>query len=93
MEFFQESKTDEAVRALDKMMVQYCEVFRDGELKKSDIKFLTQGDLVYVTAGDVIPADCLVLNSPGLSIDESMLTGESVPVIRPALTSHKEIKK
>ena len=33
MEFFQESKTDEAVRALDKMMVKYCEVFRDGELK------------------------------------------------------------
>lgn len=93
MEFFQESKTDEAVRALDKMMVQYCEVFRDGELKKMDIKFLASGDLVYVTAGDVIPADCLVLNSPGLSVDESMLTGESVPVIKPALTSHRELKE
>lgn len=82
MEFFQESKTDEAVRALDKMMVQYCEVFRDGAVKKMEIKYLVPGDYVYLTAGDSVPADGFISNSPGLQVDESMLTGESVSVVK-----------
>src|SRR3989339_329000 len=40
MEFFQEQKTDEAIGALDKMMVQYAEVYRDGFLKKMEIKYI-----------------------------------------------------
>lgn len=82
MEFFQETKTDEAVRALDKMMVQYAEVFRDNELKKIEVRFLVPGDYVYLTAGDRVPADGFILNSPGVQVDESMLTGESVSVIK-----------
>jgi len=85
MQFFQEQKTDEAVRALDKIMVQYCEVYRDGKHLKIDIKFLVPGDLVYLTAGDRVPADGIVLSSPGVMIDESMLTGESIAVIKEVL--------
>jgi len=82
MEFFQETKTDEAVRALDKMLVQFTEVFRDGKIFQLDIKFLVPGDYVYLTAGDRVPADGYILNSPGLQVDESMLTGESVSVTK-----------
>lgn len=85
MQFFQEQKTDEAVRALDKIMVQYCEVYRDGNPIKINIKFLVPGDLVYLTAGDRVPADGVLLNSPGVMIDESMLTGESIAVIKEVL--------
>jgi len=85
MEFFQETKTDEAVRALDKMLVQFCSVYRDGVVKKLEIKYLVPGDLVYLTAGDKVPADGCLINSPGLMIDESMLTGESIAVIKSPL--------
>ncbi|MFZ2189190.1 MAG: cation-translocating P-type ATPase [Candidatus Magasanikiibacteriota bacterium] len=90
IEFFQESKTDEAVRALDKMMVQYVEVFRDGERKKIEAKFLVPGDYVYLTAGDRVSADGFILNSPGVQVDESMLTGESVSVTKSEFCSGQE---
>lgn len=82
MEFFQEQRTDEAIKVLDKMMVQFVEVYRDGKLEKMEIKYLVPGDLVYLTAGDKIPADGLLLKSPGLRIDEAILTGESMSVIK-----------
>jgi len=85
MKFFQEQKTDEAIRALDRMMVQHCEVYRDGEHQKMDIKYLVPGDYVYLTAGDRVPADGVVLSSPGVMIDESILTGESIAVIKDVL--------
>lgn len=82
MEFAQESKTDEAIKVLDKMITEYCMVFRDGQIKKLEAKFLAPGDLVYVTAGDKIAADGYLLNSFGLQIDESILTGESVSAVK-----------
>lgn len=82
MEFFQEQRTDEAIKALDKMMTQYASVYRDGEIKKLEIKYLVPGDLVYLTAGDKIPADGVSFRSPGLMLDESMLTGESIAVTK-----------
>lgn len=82
MEFFQEQRTDRTLEALDKIMETYCEVWRDGQIQKMEIKFLTPGDLVYLTAGDKIPADGILLKSPGLMIDESMLTGESLAVAK-----------
>ena len=75
MEFFQEQRTDKTLEALDKIMETYCTVWRDGQIQKLEIKFLTPGDLVYLTAGDKIPADGILLKSPGLMLDESMLTG------------------
>jgi len=90
IEFFQESKTDEAVRALDKMMVQYVEVFRNGVREKIEVKFLVPGDYVYLTAGDRVPADGFILNSPGVQVDESMLTGESVSVTKSEIGNKQE---
>ncbi len=85
MEFFQQKRTDEAISALDKMMVEYCHVFRDDKIIKLEAKYLVPGDYVYLTAGDKIPADGIILDSPGFQVDESMLTGESVPVIKSQL--------
>jgi Ca2+-transporting ATPase len=82
IELFQEQRTNEAIKALDKMMAQYASVCRDGKIVKLEIKYLVPGDLVYLTAGDKIPADGISLKSPGLMLDESMLTGESIAVTK-----------
>ncbi len=82
MELFQEQRTGEAIKALDKMMAQYASVYRNGKIEKLEIKYLVPGDLVYLTAGDKIPADGISLRSPGLMLDESMLTGESISVTK-----------
>lgn len=86
IELFQESRTDEAIAALDKMMVQFVEVYRDGTTHKIEVKYLVPGDLVYLAAGDRIPADGVLFRSPGLMVDESLLTGESMPVVKNAVT-------
>lgn len=82
MEFFQESRTDNAIKILDQMAVEVCQVYRDGKLEKIESKYIVPGDVVYVTAGDKVPADGYILNSSGLSVDESILTGESISVIK-----------
>jgi Ca2+-transporting ATPase len=82
MEFLQEQRTDQAIRVLDNMIVEYAEVYRDRELQKVEIKELVPGDLVYITAGDKVPADGYFLRSPGALVDESILTGESAPVAK-----------
>ncbi len=92
MEFFQETKTDEAIKVLDKMMTEYCMVIREGKHQKIEAKYLVPGDLVYLTAGDKIAADGYILNSYGLSIDESILTGESITVVKGEIVEKNEIK-
>ncbi len=91
MEFIQQQRTDQAILALDKIMVAFCQVYRDGKMQKMETKNLVPGDMVYVTAGDKAPADGVLLNSPGLMIDESMLTGESIATTKSALNDSKEI--
>jgi Ca2+-transporting ATPase len=90
MEFFQEQRTDEAVKMLDKAMTQYCMVERDGKLKKMEIKYVVPGDLIYMTAGDKVAADGHLVRSPGLLVDESILTGESIPVEKTAVEGSQE---
>ena len=91
MEFIQQQRTDQAILALDKIMVEFCQVYRDEKMQKMETKNLVPDDMVYVTAGDKAPADGVLLNSPGLMIDESMLTGESVATTKSALNGNKEI--
>lgn len=93
IEFAQESKTDEAIKVLDKMLTEYCMVYRDGQIVKLESKFLVPGDLVYVTAGDKIAADGYLLNSFGLQIDESVLTGESISAVKAEVAENaRELK-
>jgi len=87
MELLEKKKTDNAIAVLDKLMVEYCMVFRDGSVTKIEAKDLVPDDLVYLTAGDKVPADGYVYDTPGLMVDESILTGESIAVIKTALTA------
>lgn len=82
MEFFQEKRTDETIAALDQMMVEKCKVYRDGKLITLDVAHVVPGDLVYLTAGDKIAADGFLFNTRGLMVDMSILTGESVAVVK-----------
>lgn len=93
MEFFQESRTDNAIKILDQMAVEVCQVYRDGELQKLESKYIVPGDVVYVTAGDKIPADGYVFNSSGLSIDESILTGEAFSVTKEEVGKEKVVEE
>ncbi len=78
--FIQEYKAENAVKALKKMVVRTAIVIRDGKKKEIPIRELVPDDIVVLTEGEKNPADMEILECFSLKIDESMLTGESVPV-------------
>jgi Ca2+-transporting ATPase len=80
----QEGKAEAAVSALQEMMVVTARVRRDGELVEVPAEELVPGDIVSVEAGDLITADGRLLSSATLEVDESPLTGESLPVAKDA---------
>lgn len=80
MGVIQESKAEKAIDALKQMTAATCKVMRDGEVVHIKNEELVPGDIVLLEAGDSVPADCRILESYSLKIEESALTGESVPV-------------
>ncbi len=76
----QESKAEEALAALQEMSASQTKVIRDGKMLTIPSSELVVGDLVVLEAGDAVPADCRILESASMKIEESALTGESVPV-------------
>jgi len=76
----QEGKASASVAALQKMMVVKAKVRRDGSLVEVPMEELVPGDIVNIEAGDLVPADGRILTAATLEIDESALTGESLPV-------------
>jgi Ca2+-transporting ATPase len=80
IEFYQEKKTEKALDALKDLASPRALVIRDGETIRIAGKEVVTGDIVVLQEGDRVPADAMVLNSINLLADESLLTGESVPV-------------
>lgn len=80
----QESKAEAALTALKQMSSPFTLVRRDGRVSEIPAKELVTGDIVILEAGRVIPADLRLLSSINLKIEESALTGESVPVEKDA---------
>ena len=78
--FYQERKAEHALEALKRMAAPKAEVMRDGERKIIDAREAVPGDIVFLKVGDRIPADARVIEQMNLKADESILTGESVPV-------------
>ena len=76
----QEVRADQAVTALTGMVVQTVRVRRDGQERSIPSAELVPGDIVLLSEGDVVPADGEVVEATSLLVDESALTGESVPV-------------
>ena len=82
----QEAKSEEALAALQEMSAAQSKVMRDGKLCHLPSAELVPGDVVLLEAGDSVPADCRVLESAMMKIEEAALTGESVPVEKHART-------
>jgi Ca2+-transporting ATPase len=76
----QEGKAEASVAALQKMLIVKTRVRRGGDVVQLPAEELVPGDIVLVEAGDRVPADGRLLRAATLEIDESALTGESVPV-------------
>lgn len=80
--FYQHQKTEKSLEALKKLSSPRALVIRDGKEIKIAGREVVTDDIVLLNEGDRIPADGVLLESNNLSIDESMLTGESVPVLK-----------
>ena len=82
----QEAKAEKSLEALQKMSAPHVRVIRDGKISVLEVSQIVVGDIITVEAGDMVPADARLIESASLKIDESALTGESVPVEKDYLT-------
>jgi len=78
--FIQEGKAEKAMDAIRHMLAPHANVIREGERISIEGDQLVAGDIVLLEAGDKVPADLRMLNAHGMSVQEAILTGESVPV-------------
>jgi magnesium-transporting ATPase (P-type) len=78
--FIQEGKAEKAMDAIRHMLAPHAHVIRDGERVSIEGDQLVPGDIVLLEAGDKVPADLRMLTAHGMSVQEAILTGESVPV-------------
>ncbi len=88
--FIQESKAEKAIESLKQMMTTQATVMRDGKWMQIDSIHLVLGDIVRIQSGDKVPADLRLLSCRDLQVDESALTGESVPVMKKVGTLNPE---
>lgn len=78
--FYQERKTERALEALKDLSSPRAIVIRDGEKVRIPGREVVADDVMLLAEGDRVPADCILLHAINFSVDESLLTGESVPV-------------
>ncbi len=82
--FYQERKAEKALEALKKIAAPQAKVMRAGQARMIQARDLVPGDIILLEAGDKVPADARIFEELNLKIDESVLTGESVPVKKTA---------
>ncbi|MGE4284228.1 MAG: calcium-translocating P-type ATPase, PMCA-type [Clostridia bacterium] len=80
----QESKAEKSLEALKKLSAPNAKVLRNAKVNLVPAKELVPGDIIYLEAGDFIPADARLIEAVNLKVEESALTGESVPVEKSA---------
>jgi len=88
---YQEGKTEQALEALRDLSSPRALVIRDGERKRIAGREVVREDILILAEGDRIPADAIVLSCSNLSTDESLLTGESLPVRKVAAVGSVEM--
>ncbi|WP_426191574.1 cation-translocating P-type ATPase [Massilia sp. DWR3-1-1] len=91
MTFFQQRRTQNALASLREMASPSAQVVRSGAVRTMAARDLVCGDIVFVAEGTRVPADLLLLESSNVTTDESMLTGESVPVAKFAAAADVEL--
>lgn len=82
--FWEEHEASNALDALKDSLALKARVLRNGEWQEVDARTLVPGDIVRLYLGDVVPADCKLIKGDYVSIDQSALTGESLPVTKKA---------
>ena len=85
---YQENKANSTIESLQKLVPEKVKVLRDEKEVSIDSKELVVGDLIFLESGDKISADLRIVESHNLTVDESILTGESLPVEK----NNKELK-
>ncbi len=80
LDFYQESKAEKAAEALKEKVTTTATVLRDGAKKEVKLHDIVPGDVIYLSAGDITPADARVITAKDLFVNQSSLTGESFPV-------------
>lgn len=85
---YERYKAEEAVAALEEREAEDVRVVRNGHETVIDIEDIVAGDIVLLHAGDVVPADCRLVEAHDLEVDESSLTGESLPVAKGVQSSY-----
>lgn len=78
--FYMEYQAKRSMEALKKLSVLPAKVIRNGTIKEVNAEELVPGDLIFLEAGDMVPADSRIARSSQLQVDEAALTGESIPV-------------
>jgi len=93
LKFFQENQAYNSAESLRSMVKTTCTVIRNFKKKEIDLKHVVPGDIIELSAGDIIPADLRILESKELFVNQSLLTGEALPVEKHAiyLVKNKEI--
>ncbi len=89
--FFQEFKTERSLEALKQLTAPTAKVMRDGTVKVINAENIVIGDIILLESGDRIPADCILVEDSSFMVDESLLTGESVGVLKSSSDKKNEI--
>jgi P-type Mg2+ transporter len=92
LRFYQEMRADNAAEKLKAMVSNTATVVRDGKESEVQLKLLVPGDIIRLAAGDLVPADVRVLLAKDLFLNQSALTGESLPVEKKAASLSSDIQ-
>ncbi|MBW4049162.1 MAG: magnesium-translocating P-type ATPase [Proteobacteria bacterium] len=92
LRFIQEMRADNAAERLKAMVSNTATLVRDGKDIEAPIKMLVPGEIIKLAAGDMVPADVRVLSAKDLFLNQSALTGESLPVERNADASSADVQ-
>ena len=88
--FFQQYKAEKIIAEMKKLLVSKVKIMRDGKISEIDARELVIGDIIILSEGDKIMADCRIIHSDDLQANEAVLTGESFPVSKNALKINSE---
>lgn len=92
LDFVNTHKSERVAEALVARVQSTATVWRDGKKEEIPFRFLVPGDMIELSSGDVIPADCLVRAADDFFVNQSSLTGESFPVEKRAVTEESDTK-
>ncbi|MGC8939964.1 MAG: magnesium-translocating P-type ATPase [Candidatus Bathyarchaeia archaeon] len=91
LDFYQESKAERAAEMLRERVTTTATVLRDGVKREIKLSEVVPGDIIYLSAGDIVPADARIISAKDLFVNQSALTGESFPVEKtPTRSKSKE---